>query len=742
MSRSPTHRSTQARIWSVRGLLALSAACATDNCSRDPAPVRVVECPRFIVFVREQPQTATAPVGGVARFEGALGFADEPTPGVSTSWQRGPTASGPWEAVTAGASTPPGDPFRRVLDVAVTPDLAGWHFRLRVQQLNSDEPAHCRDAERYTTYSTPARLDLSAPPEITAHPQSLSVTVGDPAAFTVVASGNGLTYQWQRDGVDIGAAGTAAIFLIPNAALTDAGEYRVIVTSADQLADTSEVAVLTVLPAGGNVITWTGDAGTTDWFTPGNWDLLRLPAAADSVIIAAAGAEVDVRRPAFEEFDVTIGALRHSAGTLRVVGPSNCPNCSIFRVERAITSTGAGTLLETGHVRFIVGEASALAHLRDLFEGGMVLRPTLEGPVGGSAAVAVGRLEGNPVIDGLDVTVTDTAQFDGGVSVVRGSLLIADGAGAAVVPPRTGAEPHFSGPLTVAGRLYAQGHSGVEFNGPVLVSSTGLIEFGFTRFNQGLTLAGELRGNGGVNPSSVLFFGSAGQDVTIASSGRLEADDVSFTAPTVVAGQLQAARVQASPSGASNVRTFSVTATATLDVDHLALGSAPTLLALPGMVTGIDSLASSSATITLEGPGALAMRHWDSQGTTFRGLAGAPVPVTVDSVRFRGSAVTPTVLDAVALTVAEFGLLENAIQGRLGSRLILPGTNRFVGATIAPATAGVPGSFYVEHLGTFQASAFASTITACISTGPGAQVLAPIGSATLTLAPLPAGECP
>lgn len=43
--------------------------------------------------------------------------------------------------------------------------------------------------------------DLGAPPAILTQPAPAIVPVGQPATFTVEASGEMLTYQWQRDGV-------------------------------------------------------------------------------------------------------------------------------------------------------------------------------------------------------------------------------------------------------------------------------------------------------------------------------------------------------------------------------------------------------------------------------------------------------------------------------------------------------------------------------------------------------------
>lgn len=66
-------------------------------------------------------------------------------------------------------------------------------------------------------------------PSITQQPQNTQVSVGQPATFSVVAGGTGLTYQWQRNGSNISGA-TSASYTLSNAQLTDSGAvFRVIV---------------------------------------------------------------------------------------------------------------------------------------------------------------------------------------------------------------------------------------------------------------------------------------------------------------------------------------------------------------------------------------------------------------------------------------------------------------------------------------------------------------------------------
>lgn len=90
------------------------------------------------------------------------------------------------------------------------------------------------------------QFNAGAPPTITTHPSNQSVLVGEPASFTVGASGGGtLTYQWQKNMVNIGGA-TAATFNLPAAALADNGsKFRCLVTNSFGTTPSNE-ATLTV----------------------------------------------------------------------------------------------------------------------------------------------------------------------------------------------------------------------------------------------------------------------------------------------------------------------------------------------------------------------------------------------------------------------------------------------------------------------------------------------------------------
>ncbi|MES1164082.1 MAG: hypothetical protein ABUL50_13610, partial [Rhizobacter sp.] len=87
-------------------------------------------------------------------------------------------------------------------------------------------------------------------PVITQQPASLSVTAGQPASFTVAATGTApLAYQWQRNGSDIAGA-TATTYTLAAPVVGDSGAvFRAVVSNAAGTA-TSHDATLTVTTAG------------------------------------------------------------------------------------------------------------------------------------------------------------------------------------------------------------------------------------------------------------------------------------------------------------------------------------------------------------------------------------------------------------------------------------------------------------------------------------------------------------
>jgi hypothetical protein len=110
-----------------------------------------------------------------------------------------------------------------------------------VQMIDSGSPP-LTVTQNLSLNINPAAVPVA--PTITTQPTNQTVSVGQTATFTVVASGSSLHYQWQKGGVDISGA-TAASFTTPAAAPTDNGaQYRVIVSNSSGTVTSNAVSLI------------------------------------------------------------------------------------------------------------------------------------------------------------------------------------------------------------------------------------------------------------------------------------------------------------------------------------------------------------------------------------------------------------------------------------------------------------------------------------------------------------------
>ena len=108
---------------------------------------------------------------------------------------------------------------------------------------------------------------ICSAPTITTQPQNATVTVGQTATFTVVATGTApLSYQWQRNQTNISGA-TSASYTTPATSSSDNGStFDVIVSNAVSPSATSNKATLTVnavQTSSVNVLTYHNDNSRT-----------------------------------------------------------------------------------------------------------------------------------------------------------------------------------------------------------------------------------------------------------------------------------------------------------------------------------------------------------------------------------------------------------------------------------------------------------------------------------------------
>ncbi|MBL8877917.1 MAG: immunoglobulin domain-containing protein [Phycisphaerales bacterium] len=97
-----------------------------------------------------------------------------------------------------------------------------------------------------STTSSAAALTVSESVNITTHPQPTTVCGGTAVTFTLVATGGApITYQWQRNGVNISGA-TGTNYTVLSATPSNAGTYRCVVTNPCGTVN-SNGALLTVI---------------------------------------------------------------------------------------------------------------------------------------------------------------------------------------------------------------------------------------------------------------------------------------------------------------------------------------------------------------------------------------------------------------------------------------------------------------------------------------------------------------
>ena len=101
------------------------------------------------------------------------------------------------------------------------------------------------------TTTNVANLTVNLNPSITTQPLNIDANAGENVSFTVVASGTGLAYQWNKNGLTLTNGGnisgaTTNILSISNISTTDYGNYNCDITGTCGNVST-DVAVLTIL---------------------------------------------------------------------------------------------------------------------------------------------------------------------------------------------------------------------------------------------------------------------------------------------------------------------------------------------------------------------------------------------------------------------------------------------------------------------------------------------------------------
>jgi hypothetical protein len=187
--------------------------------------------------------------------------------------------------------------------------------------------------------SNAVALTVNQSPEITTQPTNQTVCVGQPVTFMVEATGQGLTYQWHKDGVDIAGA-TSASYSIPSVALSDAAGYDVIVNTTSGCASvTSNTAALNVNAAPTITVQPTDKSGVV-----GSKIVLSVSASGNNLNYQWRKGGTAITGANAATF--TLNNLQQSdAGSYDVLVGNSCGNVTSSTAHVTVLAAGAGAVL-------------------------------------------------------------------------------------------------------------------------------------------------------------------------------------------------------------------------------------------------------------------------------------------------------------------------------------------------------------------------------------------------------------
>ena len=184
--------------------------------------------------VTTQPKSITATVGDTVTFKVvATGT------GLTYQWQWRANSSSAWAATTVSGNK------TATITVPATTARNGYQYRCKIT-----------DSKGNVLYSNAATLTVKSGPVINTQPASVTANVGATATFKVVATGTGLTYQWQWRAnssstwasTTVSGNRTAAIS-VPATAARNGYQYRCVVTDGNGNKVYSNAVTLTVKAA-------------------------------------------------------------------------------------------------------------------------------------------------------------------------------------------------------------------------------------------------------------------------------------------------------------------------------------------------------------------------------------------------------------------------------------------------------------------------------------------------------------
>jgi len=225
-----------------------------------------------------------------------------------------------------------------------------------------------------SNYAGSATGTLVISPAISTQPANTTVVLGGSATFTVGASGgNAVTYQWQKNGVDVPGA-TSATLVIGNVQPGDVGYYTVVISS-NGTTTTSTLGLLEMTFAG-NIAGSAIEVGTEIHHPNGNiYNQVLLTGQAASIKavpgemtrISYVDLANDIVQVEFSGAGTLTLSLENSSGPAAPVN-YNQPGVTYMKGHASIAITGANST--TNVSVFSVGKSNAVD--QTLFRAGTI----------------------------------------------------------------------------------------------------------------------------------------------------------------------------------------------------------------------------------------------------------------------------------------------------------------------------------------------------------------------------------
>ena len=511
-----------------------------------------------------------------------------------------------------------------------------------------------------TATSASATLTVNAagvPPSITTQPGSQTVTAGQTATFSVVATGTTpMTYQWQKNGANISGA-TAASYTTPATTTSDSGSTFAVVVNNSAGTATSTAATLTVNAAAvpPSITTQPGSqtvtAGQTATFSvvaggtaPLTYQWRKNGGNISGATAASYTTPATTTSDSGSTFSVvvnnTAGTATSASATLTVNAAAVAPSITTQPGSQTVTAgqTATFSVVATGTTPMTYQWQKNSANISGATAASYTTPATTTSDSGATFSVVVNNTAGTATSTAATLTVnaapTPAIQLST-TSINFGSVVVNSNLSQTLIITNTGNATLTITQLTAS----AAGFSVSGFSLPLNINagqrttinavfvpaSAGSVSGGITIVSNAPTSPStvNLTGTGiaatftlGINPTSLSFgsittgTSSAAQNVTITNTGN----------SSVTISQITASGAGFLLGGGSTPVTLSPAQNLTLSAQFSPTASGT----VNGSISIVSNATGSPATVSLSGTGVTSVQHsaalnWNASTSTVSG---------------------------------------------------------------------------------------------------------------------------